>query len=125
MALPNLTGIPPVDFKNLQALRAQTVEDGSLFDRIYPIFKKEAPELLDEIAKGFAKSDEEGTYEPMHKLKGSASAMGASRLFEIAQAGLAMCREGELFQQSDIVDQLKTEVANYIRTVDTLFPEYA
>lgn len=125
MALPDLSGIPPVDFKNLQSLRKQPLEEGSLFDKIYPIFRAEAPGLLVEIETGFSAKHIENTYDPMHKLKGSASAMGASRLFELAQAGLQMCKNETVFGETELVAQLTIEVNNYNRTIDALFPEYS
>ncbi|MCH6257401.1 Hpt domain-containing protein [Puniceicoccaceae bacterium K14] len=125
MALPNLSGIPPVDFKNLQDLRAQPLDEGSLFDRIYPIFKKESPGLLAKIEENLDLKDSEGVYEPMHKLKGSASAMGASRLFELCQSALEMCRGNTIFDEPNLMHQLTVEIDAYQRTIDSLFPEYA
>ena len=49
MRVPDLTNIEPINEAHVRELQEQVVGVGSLFNRLYPIFESEVPELIAEL----------------------------------------------------------------------------
>jgi len=116
MPVPDLTNIEPINEARVRELQEQIVGDGSLFNRLYSIFESEGPELIAELRELLPKGVHADIHEVIHKMKGSAAAMGADRIYALTTEGVIVCRsEGEFLYPEGLADLLGEEYTLYCR----------
>ncbi len=114
MILPNLDAIETIDVDHVRELREQVANDSSLFNRLYSIFVDEGPELVASLRTLVPEGDHDRIHEVIHKVKGSAAAMGAKRLHALSAAAVEICRaKGDLAELASIPDLLEAEYERY------------
>jgi HPt (histidine-containing phosphotransfer) domain-containing protein len=62
-----------------------------LFKRLYSIFQDETPILIQNLDVRMMLMDVDSVYDAIHQMKGSAAAMGATRLYMLCEASLELC----------------------------------
>lgn len=114
MPLPELTNIEALNESHIRELKEQVAGDGSLYNRLYSIFESEGPELVAELRELLPKGVHADVHEVIHKMKGSAAAMGADRIHTLTTEGVVVCRaEGDLSELDGLADLLGKEYALY------------
>ena len=114
MRVPDLTNIEPINEAHVRELQEQVVGVGSLFNRLYPIFELEVPELIAELRELLPKGVHADIHEVIHKMKGSSAAMGADRIYALTTEGVLVCRsEGEFLNLDGLADLLGEEYTLY------------
>lgn len=113
--LPDVSQIDVINQSHIAELMPREKEDGgSLLKRLFQIYVEETPRLLEELERALAAKDEEGCYDIVHQMKGSAAAMGATRVYAITEAVLHRCREGEGLDREGLVEAIETQTDLYI-----------
>ncbi len=116
MPLPDISNLAPLDDERLRELKEQTPQDSSLFNRLYALFEIEGATLIKDIVESLAVGDRSAVHEAVHKVKGSAAAMGASRIYALVSASIDICRaDGDLGQLSGLPSILEIEYASYLK----------
>lgn len=114
MSLPDLTQIEAIDQSHVQELRAQVANDSSLYNRLYSIFVEEGPELIASLRGALPSGSHSDVHDVIHKMKGSAAAMGAKRIHTLAATAVEICRsEGDLKDLSSLPEILEREYEQY------------
>ncbi len=113
MALPDLSGMLPLRRESYDALMERQSDGSSLFPKVYEIFCSEMPRLLGELGVNLEKKDSEEAYEVLHQIKGSSAAMGAGRLWELAQFALDMCSDGSVLEERFLLQEIEMEIGLY------------
>lgn len=114
MQLPDISNYPSLDKERVTDLIEQTAHDSSFFVRLYSLFKDEGPTLVKDIVDGLGANDCSALHDAIHKVKGSAAAMGASRIYELSNAAIEICRnDGDLEDLIELPTLLETEYAAY------------
>ena len=85
-----------IDMRIAGQLLAHKRMGQSAFDRLVPVFVEEAQMLISQIRCAVTASDLEGLRLTAHKLKGSASVIGAAEVCDIAREVMAMAAGGDL-----------------------------
>jgi HPt (histidine-containing phosphotransfer) domain-containing protein len=91
-----------VDMHVISQLVAHKRQGISAFERLIPVFAEEAQMLIDQMRCAIAASDGEGLRLTAHKLKGSASVIGALEIRKISQEIMALA-EGGGFPNADLL----------------------
>ena len=96
-----------IDMRVAEQLIAHKRMGQSAFERLVPVFLEEAQMLVEQLRCAIAASDFEGLRLTAHKLKGSASVIGAAQVRNLAQSMMADVDGGSLpaREQMQIVEQ--------------------
>lgn len=114
---------PIINQSSVQELLVRQSEGESLFPKLFEIFQDESPRLLSEIGAGIETRNVEGTYDAIHQLKGSAAAMGASRLFELTQGALEYASDERVFDIPSLLERIREEVNAYEAAVAAMLSD--
>ena len=110
----NFDDIETINEAQVRELIDQVSDDGSLFARLHGIFFAEGPELVADFKRLLPGGDRSAIHEVVHKIKGSAAAMGAKRIHALAGRAVEVCREeGDLSELSDYPDRIDAEYRRY------------
>lgn len=119
-SLPDLSNIEAVNRQNVDELMGRASDGEPLFFRLLGIYKEETPSLLEQLEKSYASRDVDLAYESIHQIKGSSAAMGATRVFELAQAALELAGGEQVFAETELVGRLRREYELYVTEVANL-----
>jgi HPt (histidine-containing phosphotransfer) domain-containing protein len=89
------------------------------FERLVPIFVEEATMLLSQMRCAIAASDSEGLKLTAHKLKGSASVIGAVEIRALSIEMMAQSDGGET-SPSDLAHQMEAAISRFQETAARL-----
>lgn len=89
-----------------ELLGLDTGDRPNLLDRLIAIFQEDSPPLLEAIAQTHADGDARGLARAAHQLKGSAGAMGARQVQELAARAERAANQGDLAAARDAVNAL-------------------
>jgi len=82
------------------------------FERLVPVFLEEAEMLLSQIRCAMAASDAEGLKLTAHKLKGSASVIGASEVRALSMEVMAQSDGGKI-PSSDLAREIEAALKRF------------
>ena len=92
-----------------------------MFNRLYPIFESEVPELIAELRELPPKAVHADIHEIIHKIKGSSAAMGVDRIYALTTEGvLVCCSKGKFLDLDGLADLLGEEYTLYCREAKRL-----
>lgn len=91
-----------------------------LLRRLFEIYLEETPRLLEELEAALKAKDVEACYDAIHQMKGSAAAMGATRLYLTTEEALQLCRDGEILNVENLVERIESESDLYIREISEI-----
>jgi HPt (histidine-containing phosphotransfer) domain-containing protein len=89
------------------------------FERLVPVFVEEANMLLSQIRCAIEASDSEGLKLTAHKLKGSASVIGASEIRDITVEMMEQAEDGKL-PSSDLAREMDSAIKRFRAAADDL-----
>lgn len=108
-----------IDLRVVSQLMAHKRMGQTAFERLLPIFVEEAHLLVAQIRCAVAAADAEGLRLTAHKLKGSASVLGAAQVRSISQAIMEEATE-ELPLSLDRVQSLEAAITAFHRAAQEL-----
>ncbi len=119
--LPDVSHLDVINQSHIDELMPREQENGGLLiKRLYQIYAEEAPRLLEELRQALAAKDEEACGDVVHQMKGSAAAMGATRVFAVTEAALGLCREGKCLEIEGLAESIEAETEHFMRRLEAL-----
>lgn len=101
------------------------IKDGRpLLRRLFEIYQEETPRLLEELEQALAARDSEGAYDALHQMKGSASAMGARKVFRITERALSLCGNGDILKVEDVIERIRCESDRFMHGISAVLAEH-
>ena len=118
--LPDVSKEVVFDRETIDELLQREKNGRPLLMRLFEIYLEETPRLLEELELAVAAKDPEGIYDIVHQMKGSAAALGARKLFRVAEAVLPLCNTGEILEVENLIERIESESDVFINGVSEI-----
>lgn len=118
--LPDVSKLNIINRSTVNELMQREKDGEPLFKRLFTIYLEETPRLLTDLKASVASRDSESSYDTIHQMKGSAAAMGASRVYALTESALHSARDEGLFAEENLAGRIEAETELYIREATKL-----
>jgi len=118
--LPDVSKEVVFDRETIDELLQREKNGRPLLMRLFEIYLEETPRLLEELEAAVAEKNPESIYDIVHQMKGSAAALGARKLFRVAEAVLPLCKTGEILEVENLIERIESESDVFINGVSEI-----
>ncbi len=119
MALPELSDQQALNKDAMLQLQNRDSEGKTLFEKLYSIYLDETPALLKDLRDNLKSQDYDAAHEIVHQLKGSAAAMGATKIHSLTKLLLERKPGEQVADLEELPERVEAEFAIYRQEVDS------